>query len=249
MLLWIGWLMLITAVTFLSIGPRGIVDPDEARPITRILLVLLLCGPAFLWPAFRLCQIRPRRIILSVLLDLVVLCFPAQIIIWPQVLLAFWPVPVLASVAVLLTIWAVLVAAVLVFAFSSEALRHPVESPPRVSRAIWMVVVVLLSVFAPLMMLMVPGTTDPASVISESASNRPLLVVSPLTGVYELTADRFWSGSSAKVLVPHWSALRWLAAAAVGLFATACAYCLCTASRDLSQSQPDAPYLNPDKSA
>jgi len=229
MLLWIGWLMLITAVTFLSIGPRGIVDPDEARPITRILLLLLLCGPAFLWPSFRLSQIRPRHIIPSILLDWVVLCVPAQIVIWPQVLLAYWPVPVIASVSLLLMLWSLLVGAVLVFAFATEATRSPIDTPPRASRAIWMLVIILLSLFAPLMLMMVPGSVDPAEAISEAASVRPLLALSPLTGVFELTADRFWAGSSASVLPAHWSALRWLGGGATGLFLTGFLYRMATA--------------------
>lgn len=240
-LLWIGWLMLITSVSFAAIGPRGIVDPDEARPSTRILLMLLLCGAAFLWPAFRLCQIRPRRIVSSVLLDLVVICVPAQIVIWPQVLLAYWPIPILASVATLLATWSTLTAAVLIFAYSTESVRHPLaESPSRSSRAIWMVTIILAALFAPVLSLLVPGHEDPVRSISDGSAFKSL---SPLTGVYELTADRFWSGSSAAVLPSHWSALGWLAAGSSGLLIIAIAQAWFTVPRHTTPGSmhPDEP--------
>jgi hypothetical protein len=225
MLLWIGWLMLITAVSFASIGPRGIVDPDQARPSTRLLLLLLMCGVAFLWPAFRLCQVRPRRIIGAVLLDLVVISTPAQIVIWPQVLLAYWPVPVIVSISWLLMAWSVLMGAVLIFAYATEAARQPIEQPPNVvSRGIWLLVIVLLSLFAPAMSMLLPQHADPLAELTPAST--PLLALSPVTGVYELTADRFWAGSSARVLDVHWAVLRWLGGGAAVLLTAACIYAL-----------------------
>jgi hypothetical protein len=221
MLLWIGWLMLITAVSFAAIGPRGIVDPDQARPSTRLLLLLLMCGMAFLWPAFRLCQVRPRRIVSAVLLDLVVISAPAQIVIWPQVLLAYWPVPVIAAVSCLLLLWSMVVGAVLIFAYATEAARQPIEQPTNVvSRGIWLLVIVLLALFAPAMAMVLPRHEDPLAELTVTST--PLLALSPVTGVYELTADRFWAGTSARVLDVHWGALRWLGVGAVVLLTGAC---------------------------
>jgi hypothetical protein len=242
LLLWIGWLMAVTAISFGNLGPRGIVDPDEARPATRVLLLLVMIGPALLWPAFRLCQVRPRHILRSIFLDMLVLLLPAQIVLWPQVLLAFWPIPVVGAVVVFLCLWTMLVGAVLALAFASEAARHPIDTLPQVSsRGIWMLVILLLSVFAPALSLMLPGPIDPLQAMPDALGPVPLFTLSPWTAAYELTADRFWSGSSATILPGHWAVLRWLGFGAGALWAGAATYCLWSAHRQ-SGPGPGPPH-------
>jgi hypothetical protein len=245
LLLWIGWLMAVTAISFGTLGPRGIVDPDEARPSTRVLLLLVIIGPALLWPAFRLCQVRPRHILRSIFLDMLVLLLPAQLVIWPQVLLAFWPIPVVGAVVVFFILWTILIGAVLALAFAAESARHPIDTLPQVSsRGIWMFVILLLSVFAPALSLLLPGPIDPLQEGPDAMGPVPLFTFSPWTAAYELTADRFWSGSSAAILPGHWAALRWLGFGAGVLWTGAATYCLWSAPRQSGPSPGgDSPPL------
>lgn len=242
LLLWIGWLMLITAIAFGSIGPRGIVDPDEARPATRLLLLLLFLGPSLLWPAFRLSQVRPRRIVGSVVLDIAVLVIPAQIVIWPQVLLAYWPIPVLGSIACFLGTWSILAASVLIFAFASEAARAPLDVLPRpLSRATWVLVVLVMALFAPALSLLIPGPSDPLQLLPDASGPIPLQALSPFTAAHELTADRFWTGSSSAILPQHWTALGWLFAGSFFLLMASCVYAFFAAKPDDASTPPDRP--------
>ena len=204
-LLWIAWLMLSSALVLARLGSSGVLDPAVARPVTRVLFVLIMAGGTVLWPMIRLSQVMPRSNPLpGVLLDVAIIYLTSQIVIWPQLFLAFWPLEVLQAVSVCQLAWLAVVGGVLAWMMSKE--RHFPEDDLRSSLRRAGRMGVILAVAA-------GGCLLPALLGWDALGERPdpdlLMLASPLTAPFELSRDRFWSGSSAKVAPEHWQILRW----------------------------------------
>jgi hypothetical protein len=220
--LWTIFLFSATAAIFLSALTLGTAAPEVVRPATRALLSVMLVGITLLWPMVRLSQLADRHPVTGCIQDLVVILIPAQAVIWPQwfAWLGRWPFAVIAAVAVWTIAWALLSGGLLALA-QAEHLRaeraHCGDAPLRWPAGPWMLVFLALALAGalPALLSRVVGP-DPAQPIF-----RAVWMLSPVTGVYELTRERTWSGVSAFVLRPHWIAVIGVLAAAAPLWAAA----------------------------
>lgn len=190
---WTLYLLAATVIAFSSAGAAGAGNADAFRPAARGLLAACLAGISLLWPMTRLSQMRPgpRRwsAVRCVLEDIAVLVVPAQAVIWPQVLMASWPVSVVGALACSTLAWALALGALLYAAFTSR----------RRAGVWWMAIFVAIAGAGPLLAL-VPG------VLERGAEARCAWwwMTSPVTSGFELTRDRPWSGASAWVSLGHW---------------------------------------------
>jgi hypothetical protein len=215
------WLLFLFASTILSVGAVGIFGMmtrdgyDVYRPAARIMLEAVTVGVVILWPMVRLSQQAPERPFKAMAMDALVVLGPAQAVIWPQALswMAGWPLEVVGMAAGLLTGWGVLVAGLLAFYFGKcgvprgESRAHEQAFVPRWAM---MALIVLLVGIGPVLVALSPQ-------ISGAGPSVDWLMTSPLTGIYEVTRDRPWTGQSAAIDERHRMAvwIVWLAAAGV----------------------------------
>ena len=205
-LLWTLYLMASTGVMFVAVAPAMVITPETARPAARVMLVLVAVGMGVLWPALRLAQAAPRRPLPSVLKDLVVVLLPVQAIVWPLALsrLAGYPLPVVSAIALGFIAWGGLVGGLMLFAMSSIGERTPVL------RMTWALAFIALLLIGPIAGLGTDPRPDPTAA-------ETVWLLSPATGVLELTRPREASGLPARVLPEHWRMLWLIAAAGVGV--------------------------------
>lgn len=207
-LLWTTYLAVATVVMLTSLIAFGGADHDVYRPAARALLAVTAVGIVVLWPMVRLSQVRPPEgPSAAVAKDLIVVLAPVQAVIWPQafVVLAHWPLEVVAALAAMLAAWGVLIGAVLVVALQAVTGERAAPRGPRragAARGVWMLVIIALVASGPLIGLLVgPGTGDP---FEEPGRVSAWALTSPVTAVFEIARDRPWSGWPAEARPAHW---------------------------------------------
>ncbi len=202
---WTFYLLLATMGAFWSIGATGVSDASSLRPASRSLLAAMAVGLVILWPMVRLSQERQgsgSSVVLKqaklVIRDLLVLLIPAQAIIWPQVVMAGWPVEVVGALSLAFVSWTVLIGGVLVVARSLD----------KPGPGVWMAAIVAMCAVGPIAGLVagsgLQGTTGSGLDVGWLGG---WWMSSPLTAGFELTRDRFWSGAAAAVSLGHWRAI------------------------------------------
>jgi hypothetical protein len=218
-LAWTIFLFAATITTFVAAQRAGIGDRALVRAAARMLVFASAAGVTVLWPMVRLSQWPDPRPVGGTARDLLVMLAPVQAMIWPQAMwwLARWPVPVVASVDALLVAWGVLVGGVLACAqacrlrrmYRSGLDQGAMSSAARGGVG-WMVVFIALACAGSLATV---GSGEPFGGGDVSPPDvRPSWMLSPLSGVFELTRDRTWSGAVAEVSPGHWGALALIAA-------------------------------------
>jgi hypothetical protein len=221
-LLWVLYLSATLIVAFSPASMGGVLTFESNRVAARDLLTLVAMGVCVLWPMLRLSQSspsqgsdreRPATGARASIRDWWVIVVPAQLIIWPQALFTGWPIAVTAAVAAMVAAWALLTAGMLALIFA-----RPGPVPGSV-RAVAMAGAMTWLALGPVFGF---AATELAS--SDSASTRDAslwAMLSPMTAVFELTADRFWSGAAATVLGVHWAAIATTALMAAGAWVLA----------------------------
>lgn len=209
-LIWMLFLMGVTAVMFMSLHDALSISPSITRPAARGMLLTTMAGVVLLWPALRLSQRPARSPVGSVLRDMFVLLAPAQAVIWPHAVreLAWWPWTVLVAVAASMLAWAMVVGGLIA---AADATQHAVCAvrPGRGrlasggARWAWMLVVLAVVFIAPLVGI-VSGGRGPAWAGGNKSGVRAGWMLSPLTSVIELTRDRSGSGSPTPISGTHW---------------------------------------------
>ncbi len=199
-LAWTVFLLLSTLAAFATVGTGGAGNVDAYRPAARGLLVTVAVGVSLLWPMMRLAQAVPsgglRGCTAATMRDLVVILVPIQAVIWPQALLARWPLDAVAAVAACFTVWTVLVGGVLAFCLACGG---------RVQGNKWRWWAMLGVAF---MVNVVPAIGVVWASIAPLARPRgPWMMASPMTAIVELTLDRSWRGRSLEVDGTHWRAI------------------------------------------
>lgn len=200
-LAWTIFLALATILCLASLAARGATSYESYRPAARSLLAVVAVGLCVLWPMVRLSQSSGKGPVWAwVWKDLVVLLMPAQAVIWPQAFffLAKWPIDVVAAVAAMLSAWAVLTGAVL--ATGWRVIDSEGSGAARRGR----VMLVLVGVVA-----LGPLISWPVRIRGRVGSPEfdGWAMTSPITGVFELTRDRLWTGRSAEIVAAHWWAI------------------------------------------
>jgi hypothetical protein len=211
------WLLFLFAATILSVGAVGIfglASTDVYRPAARVMLEVVTVGIVVLWPMVRLSQEAPKRPIRALILDALVILVPAQAVLWPQALswMAGWPIEVVGAAAGLLSGWGLLISGLLALYFAAESPASPRREV--LPRWAMMALIILLIGIGPVAFAL--RSRGPAA-----GPGADWLMSSPLTGIYEITRDRLWTGHSAAIDQRHRIAiwLTWCSAAAVWAFA------------------------------
>lgn len=144
-LLWSMYLIAATFVTILSVEQSWPPSVDQYEFPVRVLMTLVLFGIAILWPTLRLCQSTPRKPAVAALADAIVVLVPAQILIWPMVLMLSWPISVVAAIATASLSWGMLAMAAISWGVTGEARsrRHTAISTTLAASLIAVIVGVL----------------------------------------------------------------------------------------------------------
>ncbi len=215
-----GWILFLFGATLVSVGAfgvMGLLTADVYRPAARVMIEITAVGVAVLWPMVRLSQEAPRHPLLAIAQDIIIMLGPVQAVLWPQALtwMAGWSIEVVACVDVLICGWAALIGGLLGVYFAAESRR--VATAARLAPGRWamMVAVIVLLGAGPLIAVVIGPV--PGRAIDPATAPVPVewLMTSPLSGVYEITRDRSWTGQWAVVDERHWigAALPWAVAA------------------------------------
>lgn len=199
-LVWTVFLLLATLAAFATVGTGGAGNVDAYRPAARGLLVTVAVGVALLWPMMRLAQAVPagglRGCAVATMRDLVVIFVPMQAVIWPQALLARWPLDAVTAIAACFAVWAVLIGGVLAVLLAVGG---------RLVGNGWRWWAMLGVAF---IVNVVPAIGAAWSSLAPPTRHRGVwMMASPMTAVVELTQDRAWRGRSLEVDGTHWRAI------------------------------------------
>ncbi len=213
----LGWTVYLMASAIISFGPSVMAlasTPSAYRPAAVRLTVLVAVGLYALLPLVRLSQAWPLRPARSAMVDLCVLLCPALILVWPQMILAWWPVDVTAGVSALLVGWSLILGAILTLAAPLAGPHARAAGPDAALRLAIISAWYALIIAAPLAGLaMLPSMSlggDHRGPFGGTA-----WMFSPISGVFEITRDRSWSGRPARTAPEHWASigLIWIVAA------------------------------------
>ncbi len=195
-LVWMLYLMGVTALMFASLSEAFFVSPSVTRPAARGMLLATIAGIVLLWPAIRLSQRPSERPVRHVLRDLFVVLIPAQAVIWPHALreLGDWSLSVLAALAGVFAAWALVVGGVLAMADSGRGAGRV--------RWAWMLVILCVCLGAPV--YAVARGQFPAVPGGGVEGARPGWMFSPFTAVLEVTRDRDATDGVTRLGWTHW---------------------------------------------
>lgn len=209
-LAWMVYLMAASGLVLAAIGTAAHLSPHVAAPAARGALVAIALGVCLLWPMLRLSQVPPARgkVWVDVSRDLLVVVPPAVAVVLPQSLpfLANWPIAVIVGVVVLLAAWALVVGGLIALHYATAR-----GDGAGWSGTLWMLAVLAAVGIGPLVVVLGPEPAD--------ESPRPAALISPISGVLELTRARPGSGASAAVSGEHWRAIGWVGLSGAGLLA------------------------------
>lgn len=182
-LAWTLFLIATTSFMFLMLGNGVAFSSSIARYAVTGVLYTLMAGILLLWPMTRLAQAPPRDPLMAVVKDILVLVLPLQAILWPQVPLARWSLPLVATIAGWTALWTVAWGACLSVAFAELLRRGPDRASPLLRSMVMaaLIGVCLLPALAPWLARLAPGLAGVADV---------LWSLGPITGLHNLIAPR-----------------------------------------------------------
>lgn len=196
-LAWTLYLMISTMVSLLPMVLSGQLGTDVYRPAARLMVVLVCVGVSVLWPVFRGSQPAQRAApLLDVVRDMGVLLVPLLVLLWPQVVLAGWPVSVVGCLSLALCVWLLVSGVGLLW-------WHRFGGEGWIGRAVLAGGVMGVAWGAPLVLMLAGGL----SVEGAGAEPGAGWMWTPLTAVWEVVRDRPWSGMPAAVSGGHWRVL------------------------------------------
>jgi len=89
----------------MGVHPPLLVATSSYTPSVRVMMLASAAGALVAWPMLRLSQPASPAPIRAVLLDLAVVVGMLNMVLWPLRLVTPWPVPRMAALMLLLTIW------------------------------------------------------------------------------------------------------------------------------------------------
>ncbi|MBO6512737.1 MAG: hypothetical protein JJ974_02080 [Phycisphaerales bacterium] len=198
-LLWMIFLLTTTALMFARLATGVTISPTVSRPASREMLLIVAIGMSILWPMTRLCQQIPRpSIVMSSVRDLVVVIVPMQAVIWPQrlIVLGGWSSEVVLALSLHMLAWGLVIAGSI--SLASLFIAGATHKTQRRTRALSMLGIMLIVFAFPILELL---TQTGVSVGPANANLGWML--SPITGVMELTTDRSVLGKAAFAYNAH----------------------------------------------
>lgn len=233
-LLWIAYVFTAVAGSVLWLATAGRYTATGYGPAARIMLIVLMAGVVLVWPMTRLSQLRPAKsgraagglgggVLTSVLLDVWVVLLPVQLVIWPLLYIASWPMRVIGPVAVVFVLWTLVAGGVQAIALTSGKPDVDRNGRPRsAGRTLAMLVLVVASMSAPAA-IGVLGASTPSWV----------MMLSPFTSLPALTGTGL-SGPPGPVSPEQRLALTGLGALVAGLWGWAGFRAVLVSERELA---------------
>ncbi len=197
--MWMVYLMALTALMFASMSGAYSISRSITRPAAQGMLIATAVGIGVVWPMVRLSQVAPQsRSVLWGMRDLVVVAIPVQAVVLPQMfpVLAGWSVSVVLAVDAFLCAWALVITGLISMAYRSigSKPRHP-----GIAGGMWMMIVLAVVLAAPAV-----GLVSSAGTSAGVQIPRVGWLLSPVSGILELTRDRSVLGTGAMVEMSHW---------------------------------------------
>lgn len=207
--LWMIYLLCATALMFSSISSGYSVSPSVSRPASQQMLVMVGIGIGILWPMVRFSQtIAPPSVVGASIRDMVVVMIPIQAVLWPQrlIVLGGWSADVVIALVLHFLAWGLVIAGMIsigsiLISRSSSHLRM---------RMLVMVVTIFACIAAPLIEVFILKGAK----LDATGANLGWML-SPITGILEITTDRSVLGQNAMVYKDHFRMI--LAVSCVGL--------------------------------
>lgn len=197
---WTLYVLVAVAGSVLWLAQSSAVSSSTYGPAARVMLVVVMTGAVVLWPMVRLSQTAPRASpVRAVAADVVVVLFPLQMVVWPLIMLAQWPLNIVGALSVLTAAWVVLIGGVQALALAVERWRG--RGPGNWSRALWMLLCLALAGGAPLIGLARRAVQGP-----EAADPAYWSVLSPFTAIGALTGRGF-SGPQGPAVAAQWAGI------------------------------------------
>ncbi len=196
-LLWMIFLLTTTALMFTRLASGYTVSPSVSRPAAQQMLVISVLGMCVLWPLVRFSQrIARPSIVAASLRDMIVILIPLQAILWPQrlIVLGGWSTEVVVALVLHTTAWALILAGTI--AIGSILIASSGASQR--TRALAMLATLIVISIGPLIEMI----TLKGAAIGPSHANLGWML-SPVTGILEITADRSVTGQPAMVYNAH----------------------------------------------
>jgi hypothetical protein len=145
------------------------------------MLVVVAVGATILWPMVRLSQSSPSESVLGhILVDAIIILTPIQLVLWPLIALAGWPISIVLAIAGVLGSWVALTGGLLAISLCGQSPRGPGD-PVLASRTVWMTIILACTCAAPLAIFGLHATHT--SVPPWLAHLSPITAIPQLTGV------------------------------------------------------------------
>lgn len=228
-LLWTVFLTVIATTTLMRAAIGGRLDLAVYRAGLTTTLMVIATGIVVGWPLLRLSQARPRGGgVGTTFKDVLIVLVPLQAVLWPQAVLAHWPLSLVAALDATLAAWTLLCGGVVALALGprtedpdglpdAEALHSGL---PR-GRVAAMAIVIGLGAVGGAAAFVLDIALRPDRSVHIPGSW--WMMLSPHTAIAELTRDRAEFGETARAQPAHlWATaaqtaaglLLWVAAAA-----------------------------------
>lgn len=219
-LLWTMYVLVAVAGSVLWLATTGRFTVTGYGPAARIMLVVVAAGVTLVWPMTRLSQLGPdREAFGSCVLDVLVVLFPVQMVLWPLVFIAGWPRSVVISVAVQFLVWGMMIGALIAVGVVGGQGSWPnaarvVYGAGMGQRRTWVMLVIVAMIFTGPMVLGLRGA------VGSSDSPEWLLMCSPFTALPTTTGAGVSGPQAALTQGQRW-AIVWIGAVAAVLWGVA----------------------------
>lgn len=114
---WTLYMLAAVLGSLLWISRTSVLAGSAYGPAARIMLLMIAIGATVLWPMARLSQLLPTgNVVKATLADLLIVALPIQVIVWPLIFLAGWPMQTIVGLAVLMVVWPALMGGLIALA-------------------------------------------------------------------------------------------------------------------------------------
>lgn len=123
-LFWSLYLMVSALLTIFAVRSIGMPSRVQFTFGCQAMIFLAMIGACVLFPMTRLSQLRPRRPLRALIVDMLIVLLPIAAVVVPMPMLTNWPLPIAGALILLVMSWTVFIAAPVYW-----ALRDPDQSP------------------------------------------------------------------------------------------------------------------------
>ena len=210
-LMWLIFLMVASAAMFSRLSIGYSITPSLSRPAATEMLAIVIAGASVLYPMLRLSQALPMpSAVASGVRDWFVLVVPLQAVLWPNrlVVLGGWSGEVVLTLGAHGAAWITLGVGIVAVTLALAG----VTGRPMLVRTIGMGAIILTAFAAPVLELLTHRGAGAGALNTHIG-----WMLSPVTGVLEITRDRSVLGAPAVVTDAQLRIIAGIACVGLGL--------------------------------